>query len=163
MSLEEKYNKIITGFPTPNKPSTFGKPYTFPEDIAGVGSTDLGKWLFKLAGWKGYTVKLLAVADSVNYVMNEVLEAKITMKMATFVSDKKMVKDALRGKIIGEDAELKELKCRSIEKTGEVMMLKRLLEMYSSQLDIVSREISRRDQELKKFGGGIYNGPTKDL
>ena len=155
MSLEEKYNGIVTGFPTPTKPSTFGKPYTFPEDVAGLGSTDLGRWLFKLAGWKGYTIKMLAVADSVNYVMNEVLEAKITMKMATYVSDKKLVKDALRGKIIGEDTELKELKCKCIEKTGEVMMLKRLLDMYSSQLDIISREISRRSIEMKNAQTGI--------
>lgn len=157
MSLDDKYEKLVTGFPIPTKPSTFGKPYTFPEDVAGIGSTDLGKWLFKLAGWKGYTVKLLAVADSVNYVMNEVLEAKITMKMATYVTDKKMVKEAMRGKIIGEDAELKELKCKAIEKTGEVMMLKRLLDMYSSQLDIVSREISRRNIDVKLIQTGIIN------
>ena len=155
MSLEEKYNGIVTGFPTPTKPSTFGKPYTFPEDVAGIGSTDLGRWLFKLAGWKGYTIKMLAVSDSVNYVMNEVLEAKITMKMATFVSDKKLVKDALRGKIIGDDTELKELKCKCIEKTGEVMMLKRLLDLYSSQLDMISREISRRNLEMRNAQTGL--------
>ena len=155
MSLEEKYNGIVTGVPTPTKPSTFGKPYTFPEDVAGIGSTDLGRWLFKLAGWKGYTIKMLAVSDSVNYVMNEVLEAKITMKMATFVSDKKLVKDALRGKIIGDDTELKELKCKCIEKTGEVMMLKRLLDLYSSQLDMISREISRRNLEMRNAQTGL--------
>ena len=155
MSLEEKYTSMVTGFPTPTKPSTFGKPYTFPEDVAGIGSTDLGRWLFKLAGWKGYTIKMLAVSDSVNYVMNEVLEAKITMKMATFVSDKKLVKDALRGKIIGDDTELKELKCKCIEKTGEVMMLKRLLDLYSSQLDMISREISRRNLEMRNAQTGL--------
>jgi hypothetical protein len=160
MSLEKlnkKYDDLVGTFSVPNKPSTFGKAYNFPEDVANVSSMDLGKWLFRLAGWKGYVIKMLSTAESVSYIMNEVLESKATMKMAQYASDKRIVKEVLRGKVIGEDPELKELKCKCIEKNGEIMMLKRLLEMYSSQLDVISREISRRSLEIKLMQTGIIN------
>jgi predicted HTH domain antitoxin len=80
------------------------------------------------------------------------------MKMNKAVpSDKKLVKEALIGKIIDEDDELKSLKSKLIEKKGSVTMLEHIIDLYSMQLDVVSREITRRSIEIKSIQKGLIS------
>jgi predicted HTH domain antitoxin len=161
MTIENAVKNIETRlktFPLPTKPSTFGKEYTFPEDVSNLASQDLGKWLFKLGGWKGYTISTLAREGSEYSVLEQCFNAKIAMKMNKAVSaDKKLVKEALIGKIIDEDEELKSLKSKLIEKKGSVTMLEHIIDLYSMQLDVVSREITRRSIEIKSIQKGLMS------
>jgi hypothetical protein len=151
--IKDKLNK----YPLPNVPPSFGKSYTFPEDVSSLTSIQLGNWLFKLAGWKGYTLHQLAFEESDYLVMDEMFNTKLEMKMSVAVSDKRLVKEALRGKIMMEDKDLAAFKARCLEKYGAVVGLKRIVELYSMQLDVISREISRRGLDIKMMQKGIQN------
>lgn len=158
MKLEEvakTSEKIINQFPVPNAPASFGKPYTFPDDIVHLTSQELGKWMFRLAGWKGYAIRLLAAEEYQYIMMTKCFEAKMEMKMSAIKSDKKLVKEALRGQVLTDDESIKKLKIDCIEKEAYLSVLKKLVDLYSMQLEVVSRDISRRALDIKMFQKGI--------
>jgi hypothetical protein len=151
--LREKIGK----FPLPQKPTTFGQSYTFPDDATSLTSTQLGTWMFKLAGWKGYAIHQLAFVETESSVMEDVYVAKMEMAMSQVHSEKKLVKETLRGQVMSSNKEISELKARCMEKYGMLLALKRIIELYSMQLEVISREISRRTLDLKMMQKGIQN------
>ena len=151
--LREKISK----FPLPQKPVTFGQSYVFPEDATVLTSPQLGNWMFKLAGWKGYALHQLAFVEMESSVMEDVYTAKMEMAMSQVQSEKKLVKETLRGQVLSSNKEISELKARCMEKVGTLVALKRIVELYTIQLEIVSRELTRRTYDLKLMQKGIQN------
>lgn len=145
-----KINEKLDSFPLPNKPATFGKAYDFPEDITNVTSMDLGKWMFRLGAWKGYALKVLAYAETELSIIDNLFDASLAKVLGAMEPDKMLKKEALIGKALNENESLKALKSRVISKSGEVAGIRRVVEIYTLQLEINSREISRRSSELKK-------------
>jgi len=143
----------IDKFSFPKKPTTFGDEYQFPEEISMITLNDLGKWLFKLAGWKGYSLRLLGISEIEESILDDTYSVSISKKMSEIESDKRIVKEMMIGKIISENEPIKNLKIKLIEKSAEVLGLKRLVELYSIQLEVISREISRRQLDLKQMHG----------
>ena len=145
----DNVNSILNEFSLPKKPSTFGEEYQFPEDVSNLVLQDLGQWLFKLSGWKGFTLKKLAYAEVEESILMDSYSVCISKNMIKIESDKKLVKEAMIGKTLSENEMAKELKIKSMETSAKVKGLKRIVELYSIQLDTISREISRRAMELK--------------
>ena len=154
-SAIEKAKSAIDAFPLPSKPSTFGKPYTFPEDITQITSTDLGQWLFKMAGYKGYALRMLAYVETEDSILKDAYSAKISKEMAKIEAKKKMNKESMVGVILTESEEVSSLKAKMIKKSADVIGCKRIVEMYTMQLEVISREISRRSNEMKLAPRGI--------
>jgi len=144
-----KINDKLDKFPLPQKPKTFGDVYEFPEDIANVTSIDLGRWMFKIAAWKGYALKILAYAETEHAIIDDLYDATLATTLGSMEPDKMSKKEALIGKALNADEKLKSLKSRVIAKSGEVAGIKRIVEIYSLQLEVVSREISRRNQDVR--------------
>ena len=153
----EKAKAEIGTFPLPKKPSTFDKEYTFPEDVTHITSTDLGQWLFKMAGYKGYALKMLAYAEVEESILKDVYSARISEEMAKIEAQKKMNKESMVGVILNEHEDVKKLRKRLIERSASVIKGKRLVEMYTMELDVISREISRRGQEMKNYPRGVLS------
>lgn len=137
----------MKSYPLPMKPKSFGKEYDFPEDIGNIPSMQLGNWLLKLAAWRGYTVRLLAQVEMEHTILDETFNAKVTKQLAG-ASEKRVTKDQAVGKVLA-DLEDSQLKAKVIEKHGQLVGLKRILEIYTVQFEAVSREISRRGIEAK--------------
>lgn len=159
-NYKEAINKttdFLKGFPLPKKPSDFGVEYDFPEDVQGVTSTDLGRWLFRLAGWKGYTLRLLASEEVGLCIATETYNTEILKGISIEDTGKKSTKDSIIGKLLLEQPKLKKLKLENAERTSQVAALKRIVDIYTIQLEIISREISRRAIELKhsQIGGSF--------
>lgn len=151
LSFQKITNKL-NQFPLPMKPKDFGEEYEFPNDIAGVSSNTLGKWLFKLSAWKGYTLRTLAYSEMRNSILEDNFHSIVSQKMAGIKSDKKIVKEAMIGQIINENDDIEQLQSDLIERKSYTVALKRLVELYSVQIDVISREISRRGMEAKYHG-----------
>ncbi len=145
----EKINDKLDKFPLPQKPKTFGEAYEFPQDIANVTSIDLGKWLFKLAAWKGYALKMLAYAETELSIIDDLYDATLAKYLGSMEPDRLMKKEAMIGKALNNNEKLKNLKSRVVLQSGEVAGIKRIVEIYTLQLEVVSREISRRGQEQR--------------
>jgi hypothetical protein len=136
----------------PVQPSSFGQEYQFPEDVADLPSITLGGWLLKLAGWRGYVIRLLSEAEMEEVVMEEFLNTKIAIEIAKG-TEKKITKDQALGKVVATP-EGASVKMRLITKSGQVISLKRVLEIYTTQFEAVSREISRRGIESRIVSQG---------
>jgi hypothetical protein len=59
--------------------------------------------------------------------------------------------------LIIEDSDFKNVRERLIIKDAEVDSLKQVVEIYSFQVDVISREISRRSLDVKMKQLGITN------
>jgi hypothetical protein len=150
----EKAKEDINSFPMPNKPSTFGKPYDFPEDVVHTSLVDLGQWLFKMAGYKGYALRMLARAEIEESMLKDIYSAKISKEMAKIEAQKKMNKESMIGMILNEHEDIKVLRNRLMNVTNSIIKGKRAVEIYSMQLDVISREISRRNLDMKLMPRG---------
>lgn len=150
-----KIQEEISKYSLPKKPVSYGQDYLFPEDVSDVTYQDLGKWLLKLAAWKGYTFKMLALSETEMIMLDGVCDASVAKKIA--MSDregKKITKDLALG-IRLEEPEFKKTKTRLMEKESETAGLKRIAEIYTMQMEAISREISRRVSEMKTFQRGV--------
>jgi len=148
-----KVNIDLSSHPLPMRPKSFGKEYEFPEEVGNIPSLHLGNWLLKLAAWRGYTIRLLSQVEMEFTIMDDTFNAKVTKQLA-MISDKRITKDQAVGKVLAE-ADDAQLKVKVIEKHGQLVSLKRLLEIYTIQFEAVSREISRRGIESKLVQQGV--------
>ena len=151
----EKISSKIENYSLPNKPTTFGKDYSFPDDITRVTSHELGQWMFKLASWKGYTLRMLALAESEHSLVEDSYNVLLAKIVSEIDNGKRFTKEVLTGKALTSDKNLRKLKIRLMESSSEVMATKRILDIYTMQIEIVSREISRRSLDLKIHEKGL--------
>lgn len=155
--LEEIKNELKQ-FSLPSKPRTFGSDYYFPEEIDKISSPDLGNWMFKLAAWKGYALKLLAMAEIERSWQKSKHDNKIAKRVAQdSIDNKRVTKEYALGQLILTDQEFRTVREQLINKEAEVGGLKQVVEIYTVQLEIISREISRRSLELKLMQSGIIS------
>jgi hypothetical protein len=137
----------------PSKPASFGQEYTFPEGIENLPSMILGGWLLKLAAWRGYVIRLLSKIEMDEKVLEEFLQTKIAVQIAKG-TEKKITKDQALGRVVLEK-EGSELRSELIAKSAQVVSLKRVLEIYTTQFEAISREISRRGIESRLIQQGV--------
>ena len=153
--IEEARKKLGT-FSLPAKPKTFGEAYLFPEEIMNLSSADLGNWMFKLAAWKGYAIRLMADSEIDRAGYKAKHDNRVAKKIAQgSMEGLKITKDGALGELIIGDEEFKDIRQRLIVKDAEVESLKQVVEIYAMQIDVVSREISRRALDIKMAQRGI--------
>jgi hypothetical protein len=152
----EEIREGLKKFSLPQKPKSFGEEYHFPETIEMVSSVELGSWMFKLAAWKGYALRMLANAEIERTFLRGKNENKLAQKIAeNSEGNKKMTKDHALGVLIKEDVDFKDARGRLIKKEAEVDSIKQIIEIYAMQIEVVSREISRRALDVKLIQKGI--------
>ena len=153
--IEEARKKLST-FSLPAKPQTFGEQYVFPECVDKVSSSDLGSWMFKLAAWKGYAIKMMADVEIDRAGLKAKHDNRLAKRIAEGSIEKlKVTKDQALGQLIIEDEEFRNIRERYIIKEVEVESLKQIVEIYSFQVEVISREISRRALDIKMMQRGI--------
>lgn len=143
-------------FSLPSKPKSFGEEYYFPERIDTLNSPELGSWMFKLAAWKGYALRMTALSEIDRSWLKSQHDNKVSKKIAQeSVDNKKVTKDYALGKLIIEDEEFKIVRGNLISKETELEGLRQVLEIYTMQIEVISREISRRSLDVKLTQIGI--------
>ncbi len=148
-------NMKLSLLSSPAIPKSFGQEYQFPE-ISNISSQELGDWLMKLSAWKGYALKLLSKSEVERIILDESYDAGIAKCAAEIDKNgKKVTKDVIVGNAITKVDGFREIKIKLIEKKAEVEGLKRIIDIYSAQLDALSRELSRRGQDIKTIGQGL--------
>jgi hypothetical protein len=146
----------IKNFSLPLKPKSFGSEYQFPEEVSNLSSIELGNWMFKLAAWKGYTLRLLAFYEIERSWLKSQHDNRVAKKIAQESdSNKKITKDHALGLLIVSGEDFRQIKEKLIIKESALEGLRQILEIYSMQIEILSREISRRSLDLKLTQRGI--------
>ena len=152
----EEIKKRLEQFSLPLRPKSFGVEYQFPEDIDKLASSDLGTWMFKLAAWKGYSLRILAIVEIERSWLKSQHDNRVSKRIAQDSDDKKRItKDHALGQLILSDNDFKQIKEKLIIKDTELEGLRQILEIYTMQIEVVSREISRRALDVKLISRGI--------
>lgn len=140
-----------TGLPWPKKPVDHGTEYEFPSDITSLVSQQIGTLQSRLAGWDGYSQSLIARAESDLDLLQNSFDILLGEKMCMLQDNgsSRKLKDTLRAQALMEVPELKSAAYLLAEKKAVVRMLKAQKSIYDMQRQTVSREQSRRSDELR--------------
>ena len=138
----------INELPFPEKPKSFGQSYEFPEDITILTSEQIGKEMSKLAAFRGYVIACLARAEVKKRMLEE--KHKITIagecrcredgnRTVKAIKDEVLCLDSVRSQ--GDQVEKAE---------RNTIIFGGLREVYTGQIEVLSRELSRRSMLLDR-------------
>ena len=139
-------------YPVPERPEG-NHHYTFPLNADRLTDVEIDNWLLFLGAWRSYLNYQISRLDGEQSVLSEGYDLLLSSKVAVLEkeSEKRLLKDSLKGQALAEDDQLQQLKIRTIELNGELKLLKGRLSLYDSQFETISRVITRRGQERFKI------------
>ena len=137
----------IARFSFPVKPPSFGDSYVFPEDLTRESSSALGTLMSRIASYRGYTLSLLARHEPRRKVSEQRHHLKLVEKTRQF-DDGGVQKRAKEKAEV--DAEVVALTNIVNDDEAKSEFLKTLVQMYNGHIEVISREISRRQVELSQ-------------
>ena len=139
-------------YPVPERPEG-NHHYTFPINADRLTDIEIDNWLLFLGAWRSYLNYQISRLDGEHSILSEGYDLLLSSKIAVLEkeSEKRLLKDSLKGQALAEDDQLQQLKIRTIELNGELKLLKGRLSLYDSQFETISRVITRRGQERFKI------------
>ena len=139
-------------YPVPERPEG-NHHYTFPINADRLTDVEIDNWLLFLGAWRSYLNYQISRLDGEHSVLSEGYDLLLSSKVAVLEkeSEKRLLKDSLKGQALAEDDQLQQLKIRTIGLNGELKLLKGRLSLYDSQFDTISRVVTRRGQERFKI------------
>jgi hypothetical protein len=145
-------HNIDIQYPVPERPEG-NHHYTFPINADRLTDIEIDNWLLFLGAWRSYLNYQISRLDGEHSILSEGYDLLLSSKIAVLEkeSEKRLLKDSLKGQALAEDDQLQQLKIRTIELNGELKLLKGRLSLYDSQFETISRVITRRGQERFKI------------
>ena len=139
-------------YPVPERPEG-NHHYTFPINADRLTDVEIDNWLLFLGAWRSYLNYQISRLDGEHSVLSEGYDLLLSSKVAVLEkeSEKRLLKDSLKGQALAEDDQLQQLKIRTIGLNGELKLLKGRLSLYDSQFETISRVVTRRGQERFKI------------
>ena len=121
-------------YPVPERPDG-NHHYTFPINADRLTDVEIDNWLLFLGAWRSYLNYQISRLDGEHSVLSEGYDLLLSSKVAVLEqeSEKRLLKDSLKGQALAEDDQLQQLKVRTIELSGELKLLKGRLSLYDSQ------------------------------
>ena len=148
----DRVKMSIKGLPTFDEPVT--RLGIFPEDLTAISLEALGQLMGELEAWRGYAASILSNDEIQLDIMRDSFEiglGKILFRLES-LSEKKRLKEGLVGYVIANNKVLKKVKTMIIELQAKCQALRKIHDMYVSRIATISREISRRQSEMKILG-----------
>ena len=147
-----RLQNIDAQYPVPQRPEG-NHSYTFPINADRLSDVEIDNWLLFLGSWRGYLGYQISRLEGEQSVLSEGYDLLLSSKIASLEkeSEKRLLKDSLKGQALLEDDQLQNLRLRTIEIAGELKILKGRLSLYDSQFETISRVVTRRGQERFKI------------
>ena len=139
-------------YPVPERPEG-NHHYTFPINADRLTDMEIDGWLLFLGAWRSHLAYQIARLEGEQSVLTEGFDLLMSSKVDTLEkeSEKRLLKDSLKGQALAEDDQLQQLRVRTIEINGELKILKGRHSLYDSQFETISRVVTRRGQERFKI------------
>ena len=144
-------HNINVQFPVPERPDG-SHSYQFPLNADSLSDGQIDEWLLFFGAWRGYLAYQIASLDCEWTMLSEGFDVLLSTKIAELEkqSDKRLLKDSLKGLALSEDDQLESLRIRVIEISAKLKVLKGRLNLYEAQFETISRVVTRRGQERFK-------------
>lgn len=139
-----------TGLPLPKKPSGFGGEYEFPPDPTRLSGLELAALMGRLTAWRGYLMRVLGLLDVKLVAFETIYEILLGAAMSQVQGEKREVKEILKAKAITGDPSLRGMTQRITELKAQRGLLKMQDEIYGIHVAALSREQSRRSDDIRE-------------
>ena len=135
-------------FPAPVPPKG-GDNYDFPSESELLSDEQVDDWFLFLGAWKAYTSYKIGQIEAELFILSEGFDLMLFENGAQLEasSPKKLLKDSIKGMVLANDIELRDLKMKIMLLAGELKILKGRLFLYDGQFETISRIVTRRGQE----------------
>jgi hypothetical protein len=140
----------------PRRPKSFGEEYDFPEDSSLLSDQELGTLMFRLTAWQGYVLRELMLVEARKSVATYRYENRLR-ELVAGITGRYKTKDVILAEAHSKDATLKGLLQEANDAALERDLWKRISDIYEVQVQILSREVTRRAFEMKGYSR------TKDI
>lgn len=139
--------------PMPAKPQHVGQ-YTFPEDPDELTGPEVAQLMLRLAGFCAHIFKLLAIVESEGVA----LEREWRLRIGEYTTEVRAklggrpAHDTVEIAVVTQHEELRPLYNRMTQLEVVRTRLRRYVEMYQVGYQAMSREASRRSDQLRAGG-----------
>lgn len=142
MSFADQFlHKMDTGIP--GHPSGEFHEFSFPGKTSDMTLADLGDWGLKIAGWESYWLSVSALLEG------EFVEIKEAFEIGIFrYAEEKMSVKAVEYNATQKDENMKKAKLKMIKLKSEIAVADKMVASFKILREALSREQSRRAQEL---------------
>lgn len=140
--MKEHVNKLVRDASLPSKPDSYGQNYKFPEDLTTLTNEEIGQWMSRLGAYRGYASRQLGISEIRRDLLTDALKLKLPDFIAK-IEQAKMTKTDRKERALNLPEAVRMRK--AINQAGYTFKLYfALVTIYSGQLEILSRDLTRR-------------------
>ena len=140
ISKSQELQALDAKYPAPARPAG-PDSYTFPSNADNLSDGQMDDWLIYFGAWRGYMIYLISKVESELYILSEGYDVLMSIKVASLEanSDKRLLKDSLKGQALLDDSQLESLRLKVIDSNGEIRLMKGRLTIYESGIETIKR------------------------
>lgn len=130
----------------PIQPVSFGADYEFPEDLTKLHVDQIGFWSSRLAAYRGYVLAMYTKSE----VRRRMLEEKIKLESAKCRAsrrDPNRTQSDIKDEVTSLP-EIEEFNKKMLEAEASTIYYSMLKEIYTGQIEVLSRELTRRTLDI---------------
>lgn len=141
--MATQINDPLIDFSLPIRPHTFGRDYEFPEDVTRLSSSQIGAWMSRLAAYRGYVLSLLGRSDFRRKCLEAERKVRFIEKCRELDNGIRKTQTAIKEEA-SLDESIKNLDAKISASERSCGFYRTLSDIYQLQIDVLSREITRR-------------------
>lgn len=136
--------------PLPKQPKSEDPEFSWPEDPSNLNNTQLGQMMLQMAGFYGYTQRLLGILESELTLVDAELKLKVNAASVPIRKELgRLNNEVIEAAVISNNEEFTPLYKRKLELLSIKDQLQSRLLIYDKLYSCLSREQSRRDTETR--------------
>ncbi len=136
--------------PLPAKPRPGDPEYLFPDDPSDLSTMQLGQLMLRFAGFLGYAVHLLGLAESELTLVESELAGKVAGLAGPVRAALGRVKATeVENTVLSNNPQLVPLHKRRLELTAVITRLEPMTKIYEKMYQALSRDLARREVESR--------------
>ena len=149
--FEENKKKISKlHLPLPVMPKYESPEFNWPDDPSNLNNTQLGQMMLQMAGFYGYTQRLLGILESELTLVDAELKLKVNAASVPIRKELgRLNNEVIEAAVISNNEEFTPLYKRKLELLSIRDQLQSRLLIYEKFYQALSREQSRRDTETR--------------
>ena len=136
--------------PLPAKPRYEDPEFQFPDDPADLTMMQLGQLMLRFAGFLGYSIHLLGLAESELTLVESELNGKVAGLSGPVRTALGRVKaEVIENAVLSNNPQLIPLHKRRLELTAIITRLGSMTKIYEKMYQALSRDLARREVESR--------------
>lgn len=150
IELDQIPKTIFNSVLLSKNPVLIEKEFAFPSDPTTISGEELSALLLKITAWRSYSLRQLALVNTKRESLK--IRYERTVRKYMLGDTKGKTKDKIIAEAHASESGLDDVEDQLKAAWVEENTWQKILEIYSIQMEAVSKELSRRSAELRSLG-----------